>query len=253
MRTKQTSLDKLAFFILIIFSLGGIGLGTYVIYDMFHKRASWEVIIEGNAPPQHKEDIRKAILYFIRTVKGKIKAKDIQVLLKLDPGIRSIDKIEITPPKRISIKIQLREAASIVHSKKNNKLQEMALDAIVLQDGIKNIEKISSEIPIIYLTDRVSSDNRFKLAKRDIMTSYFSTKESLSFIWQRIAEISIGEDNYLYTIYTSQLRSQIQTNEKFDHILLSKLWALFFYVDKKFKTKWTKIKLNLYNAQIQEL
>ena len=250
---KRTFKDTFIRFIFLVFSLGGICIGGYIVYDMFPKKTSWEISIEGDAPLQYKENIKKAILYLLQTTKGEIKVQDIQALLKLDLRVKSIDEIKITPPNRIFVRMQLIETASIVHSQRNNKLQEIALDGMLLEEGIENIKKISSEIPIIYLTDRIVFDKRSKLAKRDIMQSYFSTRESLSFVWQRIAEISIGEDDYLYTIYTSQLRSQIQTNEKFDHILLSKLWAIFFYIDKKFKTKWTKIKLNLYNAQIQEL
>ena len=250
---RQFSSDTINRILLLAFSLGGIGTGSYVIYDMFNRKDSWEVTIEGKAPSSYKEDIKKTILYLLKTTKKNITAHDIRSLLKLDIRVKAVKEIKITSDKKIFLRIQMREGASILHLQKNNKILETDRDSIVLGEGIENIEKISSEIPIIYLTKQGLSDRWSILGKRDIMQSYMATKEDLPFVWQRIAEISIGENNYLYTIYTSQIRSKIQTNEKFNRSLLLKLWALFFYMERQFKNKWTKVKLNLYNAQIQEL
>ena len=256
------------------FSLSGIGVAAYLTYDIMKTPQGWSVEVAGELKPEQKKEIQETILYFVKINKNRIDKKAIQDILSLNPRIKKVTRVDISLQKTISIEVKLKKTAYIGHDPKNHRFQEVSTKEETLEEDIKKFDKIDAEIPILCLTDNVRSGkgptmaysgSSFSSMKRDIISAFRKTRAEYAFIWRYISEICLGEGYYRYIIYSTHVRSRIETNEKFDRMLLRRLWAVFFYLNQASqercneqsqskpcsgKFKWAKVRLNEYNAQV---
>ena len=272
MKRNSSSWVRLFFF---AFSLTGIGVAVYLTYDIMRTPQGWSVEVAGELKPEQKKEIQETILYFVKINKNRIDEKVIKEILSLNPRIKKVVRVDISLQKKVSVEVSLKKTAYIGHDPGSNRFQEISTEEEILEEDIKKFDNIDAEIPILCLTDNVPSrkgpsmaypGSSFSSMKRDIISAFRKTRAEYAFIWRYISEICLGEGYYRYIIYSSHVRSRIETNEKFDRMLLRRLWAVFFYLNQASqkrcneqnpktpcpgKFKWARVRLNEYNAQVQ--
>ena len=243
---------KITYLILILWCLA---FGIYIIYDIFYpkKENSWEVLFENDISDEQRSEISGAVLFFVKLHPEQITPNNLAEMLKLNPRVKSVQSIEISAHKQIRLEITLKKTTAIFHLPEKRKFQEISSDMHILQENIQNNAHFGKKIPIFYLTERIENRRETRVLTGDIMKIYLETKNSLSFVWERMSEISLDESGQNYIFYASGMRSRISSGQKFNKAFLLRLWGLFFYLEKNFKNKWTDVKLNMRNAQIHFL
>ena len=253
----STPLVKYAF---LVFSLSGIGVALYLVYEIMYPRKNWNIEIVGNVKQAQKKEITDTIAYFIKINQNQISKKSLEDILKLNPRVADVISVDISSNKKIVIDIKLEKTAYVYHHPQNDKFQEVSLSHKVIEEDINNFSEIQPEIPVLCLTTNHSFRDGNVYAKggilsvkmrRDIISTFKETKQDYAFVWRSISEICFTRHLYYYTIYSNNTRSRIQTDEKFDTHLLRRLWAVLYYLQSNFKTKLTKVRLNRHNAYVK--
>ncbi len=256
----KQSKSPLIWYGLLVFSISGICVASYLIYDILNPRKDWSIELIGNLDAGQKKEIEETVRYFIKLNKNRANKSSLKEILKLNPRVSEIMDITISSRKKIVIELKLKETAYVYHNPQSYQFQEFSLEEETLEAEMNNFHKIDKKIPILCLTKSLPSKENlrytpggFSYAKmrRDIMSTFGRTKIDYGFVWQYISEICLGRSPYRYTIYSSHTRSRIQTNDKFDMGLIRRLWSIFYYLEKNFKAKSTEVKLNQYNAHIK--
>ena len=244
----------------LIFSISGICVVGYLIYEIAYPRKEWEIKVVGQLKANQRQEVEETVRYFVQLNKNQVNERALKEILQLNPRVAEVTDITISSRKQIVIQLKFKETAYVYHNPKNYQLQEISFMNEVLEAQINNFHEIDKEIPILCLTDcpsykvsrHCSGDARvYDKMKRDIISILQKTKLNYGFVWEYISEICLGVSPYRYTIYSSHTRSRIQTNNQFDLALVRRLWALFYYLERKFKTKSTEVRLNRYNAHIK--
>ena len=220
---------------IVLFTIILISISGYFFVKKFFPSKYLSIVIDGAYITDTV--LLEEIIRDLVSKKGKaITKKEIQEVLKVEHRIKNIKKIDLVSDKKIYIEIEEYETGYVLHDVARGKFIEKSFNNIDLQDSIiVSNPSLTADIPII-VEDSVVAPIHIK---ETIIELYKNTKVEYSFIWQRISEISIHDNEII--MYTAHARSAIHTREHFDTVLLKRLWAVFFHIETKYKSSWTDI------------
>ncbi len=242
----------------VVLSLAGLALAVKVLFFSTIQDGQWEVEVVGN----HilgREEIASVVLHLLRSEQEGLTTAEIEETLLMNPRIAHVS-VSTQPNNRIIVTVSERRTAYLRNSAAG--LMEIAEDGTVLQE---NIEKSARHIPpsgmpLFYLTQESNATELTEKIRSDIISLWQKTSESHDFLWGRIGEIEIAPvankqstEDVQIIIYPVQVRSRITIKVPISDGFLSRLWAVFFYLEKNTGHRITSVEINERNAIVKEL
>ncbi len=250
---------------LLFLVVGGL-VFAYYYFGPISSGKGWVIEIEGNQTLSKKE-IRRIVTYLIQDQQEGITPGEIEEALKLNPRIAKAE-VRLVGKKRLEIVIDEDSTAYLLSH--NTRISEMSNAGTILQEEVTTLhENLPADMPIFYLTGDQTMRKEVQLKKdgfalqhralSDIISLWQKSRVKYAFLWQRIAEIELNLSKSGATIiYPAHVRAKIVLNDQLDMNMLERLWALFFYLEKrtqkfpeKFLNSWFVIEIEKEGAMIR--
>lgn len=234
----------------VVFCFSGIGVMLW-IYLGPSQGGRWNVQVQGteNLAP---DEISEAVHFLLQNEQGQISLAEIESALMINPRIEMVN-VEITGSREITINIKERKSCCLIHL--GTQIQETGKSGKVLEENWTNVQGgMQAQMPIFYLTSNGAEKEDRLNTRGDIIRLWESTGNKYAFLWQRISEIQILEDETEIIIYPVSARARIRMDAPFSPEKLARLWAVFYFLEKEqnIALRWNEISLTEKNAVIRD-
>jgi hypothetical protein len=218
-----------------LFLVTGIILLTSSIFVFVdYVRSDWQIKISGNQTILESE-IERYVLFYINQNQDRIVPADIEQILLFHPRIESA--IVKKRFKQIVINLKEKQTGFLLHQK--NTISEISLNGTIIQESVSEKSSLSENFSIFYLT--AENEPEIETIKGDIIQLWEKTGVSHSFIWSRISEIELTQNemnNPVINLYYSFFPFKITLHDKMDINSLRKLWAIFNLLESQNLREW---------------